>query len=84
MFLGDFEKAWAESDAIAARGGSDPHRFWDGHDFAGKRVILRCLHGLGDTVQFIRLRAPDPEAGEPLNRGDTPPTGPAAATGSRH
>ncbi len=54
MLLGEFERAWAESDAIEKRGGVDPHRFWDGTPFNGKRVILRCLHGLGDTIQFIR------------------------------
>ncbi len=54
MFLGRFTDAWAESDAIARRGSPDPHRFWDGQPFHQKRVILRCLHGLGDTIQFIR------------------------------
>ncbi len=54
MLLGRFEQAWEESDAIARRGARDPHRFWDGQPFAGKRVIIRCLHGLGDTIQFIR------------------------------
>jgi hypothetical protein len=54
MLLGDFESAWRESDLIAARGNPDPHRFWDGQPFANRRVLIRCLHGLGDTVQFIR------------------------------
>ncbi|MBV9084820.1 MAG: hypothetical protein JOZ62_19250, partial [Acidobacteriaceae bacterium] len=54
MLLGDFESAWCESDAIAARGKPDPHRFWDGKPLAGKRILIRCLHGLGDTLQFIR------------------------------
>ena len=54
MLLGEFEHAWRESDSIAARGGHDPHRFWDGTSLTGKRVMLRCLHGLGDTIQFIR------------------------------
>ncbi len=27
---------------------------WTGECWRGKRVILRCLHGLGDTIQFIR------------------------------
>ena len=54
MLLGDFERAWRESDAIAQRGRHDPHRFWDGLPFDGKRVILRCLHGLGDAIQFVR------------------------------
>lgn len=54
MLLGDFESAWRESDSIANRGSPDPHRFWDGQSFAGRRVLIRCLHGLGDTIQFIR------------------------------
>ncbi|MGH9611495.1 MAG: hypothetical protein ACRD4P_00285, partial [Bryobacteraceae bacterium] len=54
MLLGDFERAWRESDAIARRGAPDPNRFWDGLPFTGKRVILRCLLGFGDAIQFIR------------------------------
>ena len=54
MLLGDFERAWCESEAIARRGAPDPNRFWDGRSFTGKRVILRCLHGFGDAIQFIR------------------------------
>lgn len=54
MLSGDFEQAWRESDAIAARGNPDPHRFWDGRPLDGRHVLIRCLHGLGDTIQFIR------------------------------
>jgi hypothetical protein len=54
MLAGDFELAWRESDGIAERGQADPHRFWDGLPFAGRTVLLRCLHGLGDTLQFVR------------------------------
>src|SRR5437868_10302065 len=50
MLLGDFESAWRESDCIAIRGNPDPHRFWDGQPFAGRRVLIRCLHGLVDTI----------------------------------
>jgi hypothetical protein len=28
---------------------------WDGRPLAGKRVLVRCYHGLGDTIQFIRF-----------------------------
>lgn len=55
MLSGQYEKAWDESDAIEARGRPDPHRFWDGTPFTDKHVIIRCLHGLGDTLQFIRF-----------------------------
>ncbi len=53
MLGGEFEVAWRESDAIRARGGADPHRFWLGESLRGKRVIVRCLHGFGDTVQML-------------------------------
>jgi hypothetical protein len=54
MLSGRFERAWAESDCIAQCGAEDPHRFWNGEPWHGRRVMLRCLHGLGDTIQFIR------------------------------
>jgi hypothetical protein len=54
MLAGQFESAWRESDAIGARGKPDAHRFWDGKPVEGRRVLIRCLHGLGDTLQFIR------------------------------
>lgn len=54
MLLGRFEDAWREGDAIAARGQPDPNRLWDGQPFGGKRVIIRCLHGFGDAIQFLR------------------------------
>jgi hypothetical protein len=54
MLAGRFEEAWRESDRIAARGGPDPYRLWDGQPFTGKRVLIRCLHGYGDAIQFIR------------------------------
>ena len=54
MLSGEFENAWRESDAIRARGKLDPHRFWNGEDVRGKRVVLRSLHGFGDAVQMMR------------------------------
>ena len=54
MLAGQFERAWSESDHIAGRGKPDPHRLWDGLPFTGKRVLIRCLHGLGDAIQFAR------------------------------
>ena len=45
MRRGDFAAAWRVSDAaLRAR--------------AGQRVLVRCYHGLGDTVQFARFAAP--------------------------
>jgi hypothetical protein len=54
MLLGEFENAWRQSDLIARRNRPDPNRFWDGRPVDGRRVIIRCLHGLGDTIQFVR------------------------------
>ena len=28
---------------------------WDGRPVAGRRVVVRCYHGLGDTLQFARF-----------------------------
>ena len=65
MRAGDFAAAWSVSDAVlAARraGGFPPgwhqprhlQSIWNGEPLAGQRVLVRCYHGLGDTVQFIR------------------------------
>ena len=54
MLRGDFAAAWRESDLIRQRGGDDPHRFWMGEDPRGRRVMVRCLHGFGDAIQFLR------------------------------
>lgn len=54
MLSGQFERAWAESDRIAGLGVHDPHRLWEGQPWDGKRIMLRCLHGLGDTIQLVR------------------------------
>ena len=54
MCRGQFQAAWRESDAIRRRGRPDPHRFWNGEDFRGARVIVRSLHGFGDAVQMLR------------------------------
>lgn len=62
MRRGDFESAWKISDAVLrARAGTPccqlprhEQHVWDGSWLEGKRVLLRCYHGLGDTIQFIR------------------------------
>ena len=54
MLAGDFAAAWRESDAIRLRGAPDPNRIWDGKPLEGRRVIVRCLHGFGDAIQFLR------------------------------
>lgn len=64
MRSGDFDAAWAISDAVLA--GRDPATrddpalpyhlrwVWDGRPFDRRRVLVRCYHGLGDTLQFCR------------------------------
>jgi hypothetical protein len=62
MRRGAFAEAWKKSDAdLEARAGQPcwhwPRHFqyiWDGTSLSGKRVLVRCYHGLGDTIQFIR------------------------------
>ncbi|HEU4561260.1 MAG TPA: glycosyltransferase family 9 protein [Longimicrobium sp.] len=62
MRRGDFAAAWQASDAILRAHAGVPcwHRprheqwVWDGTPLDGKRVLVRCYHGLGDTIQFIR------------------------------
>ncbi len=68
MRRGDYRVAWAISDAVlAARDPAardDPrlpyHQrwVWDGRDFRGRHVLVRCYHGLGDTLQYARYLAP--------------------------
>ena len=62
MRRGDFAEAWRISDALLAQLREQDHRvvprhlqnIWDGSTVSGKRVLVRCYHGLGDTIQFIR------------------------------
>lgn len=65
MRRGDFEAAWRQTDRVefprreAERRGElqwdqSRHLVWDGSSFQGKRVLVRCEHGLGDTIQFAR------------------------------
>ena len=65
MRRGDWNEAWRQTDRIEAprriaqrRGGfvrQAQHLLWDGSAFAGRSVLIRCEHGLGDTLQFIRF-----------------------------
>src|SRR5206468_3983446 len=58
MLQGNFEAAWRESDAISRRGTGNQHDLWDGEPFGEKRVLIRCLHGYGDAIQFLRYAGP--------------------------
>jgi hypothetical protein len=60
MRCGEFEAAWRISDRMRAEARSDDRRprhfqsVWRGASLLGKRVLVRCHHGLGDSLQFIR------------------------------
>src|SRR3954470_6607306 len=62
MHSGRFAEAWQISDVVLkARAGTScshlPLHFrwvWNGTALTGKRVLVRCYHGLGDTIQFVR------------------------------
>ena len=65
MRRGDWEVAWRATDRIelprrAAQEASGfvrapEHLRWDGTPPAGRVVLVRCEHGLGDTLQFMRF-----------------------------
>jgi hypothetical protein len=65
MRAGDFARAWAINDrdlAALYRCGAAKHagprhlqRIWRGEPLSDRRVLVRCYHGLGDTLQFIRF-----------------------------
>jgi hypothetical protein len=61
MRVGDFAGAWAASDAARHRPSACAttvprhlQAVWDGSAIDGRRVLVRCYHGLGDTIQFAR------------------------------
>jgi hypothetical protein len=62
MLRGEFEAAWRVSDRVLSERAGRPcwhlprhfQYFWDGSPLSGRRVLVRCYHGLGDTIQFIR------------------------------
>jgi hypothetical protein len=67
MRAGDFARAWEISDSDLARADAVPakhegprhlQRIWRGEPLAGRRVLVRCYHGLGDTIQFARFLSP--------------------------
>ena len=67
MRRGDFVSAWAISDNVLqerARSGAvcshlprHEQFVWNGETLTGRRLFVRCYHGLGDTLQFVRLLA---------------------------
>ena len=62
MRRGEWEQAWAISVALVPARARESCSHWPRHlqyvwtgaPLHGKRVLVRCYHGLGDTLQFIR------------------------------
>jgi hypothetical protein len=65
MQRGDWEAAWRATDRIERPRRVRQHQpgferrpeqlRWDGSPPAGRSVLVRCEHGLGDTLQFMRF-----------------------------
>ena len=65
MKQGDYPAAWrlserilAQIDPVARDDPSLPYHLrwvWNGQPLAQRHVLVRCYHGLGDTVQFSRF-----------------------------
>jgi hypothetical protein len=63
MRAGRFQEAWLASDrALELRAGLDCSSWprheqfiWRGGPLQDRRVLIRCYHGLGDTIQFARF-----------------------------
>lgn len=63
MRTGDFARAWEISDRDLLEIAHPPkhtgprhlQRIWRGEPLADRHVLVRCYHGLGDTIQFLRF-----------------------------
>ena len=66
MRAGAWHHAWDVGDAVLrGRAGAacwhlprHEQWVWDGRPLAGRRVLVRCYHGLGDTLMFARFVPP--------------------------
>jgi hypothetical protein len=68
MRSADLQRAWEISDrslreyckSSVQKHAGERHlqRIWRGEDLRNRRVLVRCYHGLGDTIQFIRFAKP--------------------------
>ncbi len=68
MRNGDLAAAWAISDGVLRQRIESKEVCWNwprhlqyvwrGEPLADKRVLVRCYHGLGDTIQFLRFVRP--------------------------
>lgn len=66
MGRGAWADAWTVCDAVLRARANEPSShlprheqwLWDGTPLAGRRVLVRCYHGLGDTLQLVRFVPP--------------------------
>lgn len=66
MRAGDFARAWTINDRDLLNTAHPPkhtgprhlQRIWRGEDLHDQHVLVRCYHGLGDTIQFLRFMRP--------------------------
>jgi hypothetical protein len=68
MRMHDFARAWSINHRDLARrvaangpeheGPRHLQHIWRGEPLEGARVLVRCYHGLGDTLQFVRFAKP--------------------------
>ncbi|HXE53972.1 MAG TPA: tetratricopeptide repeat protein [Tepidisphaeraceae bacterium] len=59
LAIGDFASGWENHEARFEANpqliiSKFPQPLWDGSDPAGKRILVQCEQGFGDTFQFIR------------------------------
>ena len=90
MRRGDYEAAWLVSDKVL--GAREPTTrddpslpyhlrwVWDGSDFRDRHVLVRCYHGLGDTLQFARYLPALRRVAASLSLEVQPPLVPLLAT----
>jgi len=53
LMTGDFETGWREY-AWRLKVDKGIQKIWDGSVFEGKRLLVRCEQGMGDSIHFIR------------------------------
>ncbi|GFO70873.1 hypothetical protein GMLC_44520 [Geomonas limicola] len=65
LSLGDFAHGWREYEWRFAAGAPAPVSLprWDGGALEGRRILLWCEQGLGDTLHFVRYAAQVAERG---------------------
>lgn len=62
LLLGDFKGGFADYEARMLTSenktinlGLPAEKKWDGGDLAGRKILVSCEQGIGDTIQFLRF-----------------------------